>query len=329
MIQPLTAKEEDMTAPNSPSSIETIDCHYLEAHRAAAYLLNEGDRAAFIDNNTAHAVPHLMAALERRSIPPENVDYAVITHVHLDHAGGSAALLKACPNAVLLAHPKAARHAIEPSRLVQGAKAVYGETLFAKLYGTVEGVDPGRVHVVADGERLVWAGRELRFLHTLGHATHHICIHDMESNSIFTGDSFGLTRSALSRPGAPFQICTSSPTDFDAEEARKTARRIVETGADRAYVSHYGPVENMAAAEEQLVRSVDFSEAIMREGLESGLEKEALQSLCEARLREETETHLRYCGVADLEVDLRWLEGDIRINAQGLAYAVTRMRGRS
>ena len=71
-----------------------------------------GDRAAFVDNNTNHAVPRLLAALEARGIPPESVDYAIVTHVHLDHCGGTAELLKHCPNATVLAHPKTVRRAV-------------------------------------------------------------------------------------------------------------------------------------------------------------------------------------------------------------------------
>src|SRR5207249_2808378 len=85
----------------------TVDCHYIEPGKAAAYLLVEGDRAAFIDNNTTHAVPLLLQALEDHGLSPEQVDYLIVTHIHLDHAGATAEMAEYCPNAMVLAHPKA------------------------------------------------------------------------------------------------------------------------------------------------------------------------------------------------------------------------------
>ena len=90
--------------------IHTIDCNYLDRPRfAAAYLLVDGDEAAFVDNNTNHAVPDLLDALSRTGLSPGQVRYLIVTHVHLDHAGGTSALAAACPNATVLAHPRAAR----------------------------------------------------------------------------------------------------------------------------------------------------------------------------------------------------------------------------
>src|SRR5690606_33155614 len=109
------------------------------------YLLIDGDEAAFVETNTSLAVPRMLDALAAQHLAPEQVRWVIITHVHLDHAGGASALLQACPNATLLAHPRAARHAIDPSRLVQSATSVYGAERFARLYGTIEPVEATRV----------------------------------------------------------------------------------------------------------------------------------------------------------------------------------------
>ena len=104
----------------------------------------------------------------------EAVRYIIITHAHLDHAGGAAALMAQCPNAQLIAHPRAARHLISPERLVASAKGIYGEVRFAELYGEIVGLDASRVVTVEDDEVMRWGLRELRFMHTRGHANHHI-----------------------------------------------------------------------------------------------------------------------------------------------------------
>ena len=126
----------------------TIDTQYLFPKFAAAYLVTEPDRAFFIENNTTRSIPTLLQTLHRSGFRNEQVEYVIVTHVHLDHAGGTSALMKACPHAVLLAHPRAAPHMIDPSRLVQSARQVYGDQEFEKLYGQIDPVDPKRVRVV-------------------------------------------------------------------------------------------------------------------------------------------------------------------------------------
>jgi glyoxylase-like metal-dependent hydrolase (beta-lactamase superfamily II) len=100
----------------------TIDCDYVMPQLAASFLREEKGEVAFIEANTSIALPKLLAALKRERFSPEQVKYVIVTHVHLDHAGGASALMEACPNATLLAHPRAARHLIDPTRLVASAK---------------------------------------------------------------------------------------------------------------------------------------------------------------------------------------------------------------
>src|SRR5690242_7173105 len=119
-------------------SIDTIDCHYVMPNFAAAYLLADQGKAAFVDNNTTHSVPTLMNALKQRGLEPKDVQFIMVTHVHLDHAGGTSALATLCPNAVVLAHPRAAPHLIDPRKLVSSARAVYGDAIFDQLYGKID-----------------------------------------------------------------------------------------------------------------------------------------------------------------------------------------------
>lgn len=309
-----------------PSSIITVDSLYDRPERAAVFLVVEGDRAAFVDNNTTLAIPHLLAALAARGMTPDQVDYAIVTHVHLDHAGGTAELIKHCPNATVLAHPKAARHLIDPSRIVAGATAVYGEEAFAQRYGVIDPVPEERVRSMEDGETLVWGRRTFTFLHTKGHASHHFCIHDSGDNALFAGDAFGLSRMSSMRPGPAFTVCTSSPPEFDAEEARISVRRILDTGADWVYLTHYGYFDDLNARADELLRSIDDLERIAREGAASGLYGKALQDFCKERIVRAFDAHLRTCGVLDPEADMAWLAEDIGLNAMGLGIYAERLR---
>ncbi|NBB91830.1 MAG: MBL fold metallo-hydrolase [Gammaproteobacteria bacterium] len=307
--------------------IHTIDTHYLgRAEVAAAYLIVEGDRAAFVDNNTNDAVPRLLAALEEQGLAPEQVEYLIITHVHLDHAGGTSKLARACPNATVLAHPRAAPHVIDPSKLVASASAVYGEEEFERLYGTIEPVPEDRVRVMDDEETLRFGSRELRFLHTRGHANHHFCIADSASGAIFAGDAFGLAYPALQGEGT-FAFPSTSPTDFEPELARESVRRLVDENPGCIYVTHFGAVTDIETAAEQLIRHLGFAERLRDDAQASDLPDEELEAYCRPRLYDYV------AGLLDGHGNLGrnehvWahLKLDLDINAQGIAFAANKRR---
>ncbi|MEO1338497.1 MAG: MBL fold metallo-hydrolase, partial [Myxococcota bacterium] len=233
--------------------ITTIDCEYLDRPQfAAAYLITDGTQAAFVDNCTSRNVPQMLEALRGRGLSTDAVDYVIITHVHLDHAGGTSALLQACPNAKVVAHPRAARHVIDPSKLVSSASAVYGEDEFKRLYGKIEPIAESRVQIMEDEQTLPFGRSRLRFLHTRGHANHHFCIVDESSQSIFTGDAFGLHYPRLQTPGQ-FAFPSTSPTDFDGPLARDAVQRIVDAKPKRVFPTHFGEVTAVDTAGRQLL----------------------------------------------------------------------------
>ncbi len=309
------------------NGVHTIDTHYLgRAEFAAVYLLVEQDSAAFIDNNTNASVPRLLAALAGQGLGPEQVEYLIITHVHLDHAGGTSALARACPNATILAHPRAAPHIIDPARLIASASAVYGPDEFERLYGHIEAVPAERVRVMDDEETLRFGRRELRFMHTRGHANHHFCIGDSGSGAIFTGDAFGLVYPALQGAGT-FAFPSTSPTDFEPELARDSVRRLVEARPSCLYPTHYGAVTDIDTAAGQLIRHLDFAERLRDEAEASDLADEALEGYCRARLVD------YFSGLLDAQGELGrdpavWslIKLDIDLNAQGIAFAANKRR---
>lgn len=310
------------------NSIVTIDCQYVMPRFAAAYLMVEGSEAAFIDNNTTHSVPLLLAALKQQGLSPEQVKYVIITHVHLDHAGGSSALMKACPHATLLAHPRAAPHMIDPEKLVRSAKLVYGEVPFREMYGEIEPISAARVRQMGDGEVLRFGSRELTFLHTRGHANHHFCIFDSLTESIFTGDAFGLCYPDLQKHGF-FIFPSSSPTDFDPEEARKAIDRIVATGAKRAYLTHFGGVEDLAGGARRLLAYLDHVQPLFQEVSGTALGDTDTSEL-ETKARELISSYfegvLKSLGWKDTSKVLEILKMDIELNAAGMIFAAQKKR---
>lgn len=307
--------------------IHTIDCHYLDRPRfAAAYMITEGDEAAFVDNNTAHAVPRMLAALADTGLSPEQVRYLIVTHVHLDHAGGTSALMAACPNATVLVHPRAARHITDPAKLVASATAVYGAERFERLYGEIVPVPEDRVREMQDDERLTFGRRTLTFLHTRGHANHHFCVADDRSGAVFTGDAFGLHYPDLQGPGT-FAFPSTSPTDFDPDLARQAIRRILGLAPKAVFPTHYGAVTDISESAGQLFRHLNFAETLMRDARDSDLPDEELTGYIEPRLRD------YFTGLFDQHGPLgatpsAWdlVNLDIELNAQGIAIAANKER---
>jgi glyoxylase-like metal-dependent hydrolase (beta-lactamase superfamily II) len=312
-------------------SVFTIDCDYVFPRFAASYLVVEGDHALFVENNTAHSVPRLLHELKVQGLKPDQVRYLIITHVHLDHAGGSEALMKACPNATLLAHPRAAPHMIDPSKLVASARQVYGDQEFARLYGSIGPIDSQRVRAMEDGEELRFGSKTLRFMHTRGHANHHFCVLVSGSQgpeSIYTGDSFGLAYPDLQQHGL-FVFPSTSPTDFDPVEARKSIDRIASSGAKRAYLTHFGAVDEIQAAARQLRDYLNELEPIYLNWIHSSEgERPDAELVVEANQRIRSYLERKYREKGGVPDSRFWelLKMDIELNASGMVFAAKKKR---
>lgn len=303
----------------------TVDCDIHPAF-TAAYLRVAGDECAFVETHTAHAVPRLLAALEARGKRREDVRWIVVTHAHLDHAAGASALVSACPNATLLAHPRAARHLIDPSKLVASATSVYGPERFAKLYGRIDPIPAERVRALEDGETFELGGATLRVHHTAGHAKHHFVVEDPALETVYTGDTFGLVYPALQKGGKRFALASTSPTDFDAAEARKSIAKVLSLGARAACLTHYDEVRDLDEVAAQVGAWVDRSEAWLEEGAKSERTLAEIEADIAAKIRGALEGDATKRGVSFDDADWKLLELDIMLNAQGVAFVADRKR---
>src|SRR6185295_7964859 len=173
--------------------ITAVDTEYVRPQMDASHVVVAGTVAAIVDTGPNTAVPLILAALTELGVAPEAVDILFLTHVHLDHAGGAGALMRALPNATAIVHPRGAPHMIDPGKLIAGTRAVYGDELYSKLYGEILPIATERLKIAQDGARFDLAGRSFECVHTPGHALHHMAIVDHGTNSIFTGDTFGLS----------------------------------------------------------------------------------------------------------------------------------------
>ena len=296
--------------------IHTIDTGFVRPQFDAAYLLVERGRAAFIDCGTNHAVPRLLAALDEVGLSPAAVDWLILTHVHLDHAGGAGELIARLPNARLLVHPRGARHMIDPAQLWAGASAVYGEAVMEQTYGRLRPIAAERVVEAADGHVVELAGRALRCLDTPGHARHHLCVFDARANVCFTVDTFGLSYREFDSANGPFILPTTSPVQFDPVALHASIDRLIALQPTAMYLTHFGRVEDVVRLAADLHAQIDAMVALVRAAAGQPDRHAALMASLTDLYAERAQAHGWTRG---REALCQLLAMDIELNAQGLA----------
>lgn len=300
-----------------PDGITAVDTEYLHPGHAAAHLIEQGGRAAFVDVGTNDSVPYLLAALRSLSLAPEDVDYVLLTHVHLDHAGGAGRLMRELPNALCVVHPRGAPHMIDPSRLSAGAEAVYGRERFARLYGRIEPIAAERVRRTQDAERLSLAGRTFDVLHTPGHALHHQVFVDRAHRCIFTGDTFGISYRELDSPAGAFITPTTTPTQFDPDQMCASIERLLACAPEALYLMHYSRVTDVPRLGAALLSQVRELERIARRNAGAADRAGAIRAELWALWRSLAERH--GCAVSESRL-AELLAGDLELNTQGLVH---------
>jgi glyoxylase-like metal-dependent hydrolase (beta-lactamase superfamily II) len=219
-------------------------------HVTAGYLL-DAPRPALVETGPAQGIEHLLAGLRTLGMDPGELAHVVLTHIHLDHAGGAGDVAAAFPGARIVVSEVGARHLNDPTRLNAAARQVYGD-LHDTVYGDCTPIAAERIVAVGDGDVIdLGGGRELHLQYAPGHAKHHIGVYDTGTGALFSGDSVGVRL-----PGMPVLRPATPPTDFHLDAALATLERYRRTEPNRVYLAHYGPVdppdEALAQAEERL-----------------------------------------------------------------------------
>lgn len=298
--------------------IHAVDSGYIRPQLAAVHLIVERGRVAVVDTASNACVPRVSEALLALGLSPASVDYVFLTHVHLDHAGGAGAMMRAFPDARLIVHPRGARHMADPTKLFAAVQEVYGAEEAHRLYGDPLPIPVDRIQEAGDDFSFDLAGRTLVCLDTPGHARHHLCLLDSRSGCLFTGDIFGMSFRELDVDGRPSIIPTSSPTQFEPDVMHASVDRILAHRPPAVYLTHFAEVRDVARLGEDLHRLIDAHVAVAERERDSGPERSAriqdgLWALMDA---EAARQGWRLPPAQWREV----LRSDIEINAQGLDY---------
>ena len=301
---------------NVAKGIDVVDSGYYSKDFASIYLLSQNNKVAIIETGTNYSVPVVENALIQKGLSFSNVSYVIPTHVHLDHAGGAGELMRQCQNASLIVHPRGARHMIDPSKLIAGAMAVYGEEKFKEYYGEIIPIDANRVIEAGDNFILDFDGRELRFIDTPGHARHHFCVWDKSTKSMFTGDTFGVSYRDLDCGGEIYILPSTSPVQFDPEALVRSINRIMEFKPERVCLTHFSAIKPTQKIVKELTESIHFVSdlAIKYVG------KNDAESIIYRKMMDYFLKGLNEIGMSDTNFAEERLSLDVKINAQGLIY---------
>lgn len=214
----------------------------------SSYLIRSS-KPCLVETGTARSAPVVIDQLARLGIGPEDLGTIVVTHIHLDHAGGVGDLAEAFPNAQVVVQERGARHLADPSRLVASAHRVFGEAM-DRLFGDLRPTEAARIVSIAEqGTVDLGDGRQLIAFHNPGHASHHIGLVDSATGDLYTGDAAGVyvPETKDVRPSTP-------PPDFDLDLTLSSLQAMRDVGPTRLLFSHFGPVTEI---DETLDASVD------------------------------------------------------------------------
>lgn len=291
-----------------------IDALYTAPSIACCYLLGDGEEFAMIETGTARSVDNILATLASVGIAREQLRYVIPTHVHLDHAGAAGQLMQHFPRAELLIHPRGARHMIDPDRLVASSVMVYGAELFDTLYGNILPIDESRVRQLEDHSSLRVGKRALQVRHTRGHADHHFCLYDEDTEGWFSGDMFGVSYQRQRFNAGAFVMPATTPTQFDPTLYAESIDLLVDAKPRAFYLTHYGELAFEREQAEMLKRQLHAYHDLGASGVGEAGE-------LESQVMEITRNELAKLVADDIVArEASALAMDARLNAQGIAH---------
>lgn len=297
--------------------IYCVDTGFVREHFDASYMVLNGDEVAFIDVGTNYSVPRFLNTLDELGLSTQQVKYIVLTHVHLDHAGGAGEMMRVCEQAQLLVHPRGARHMIDPSALRAGAVGVYGEEIVEQSYGQLLPIAADRVVEVGEGHQIQLGKRVLHCLDTPGHAKHHIAIWDPLSRGVFTGDTFGLSYREFDTDQGAFIMPTTTPIQFDPEALKDSVSRISALKPDCLFPTHFSRINGVERLKDLFLEQLDEI-VVLAKQLKTDPKRHDLLKDGMARIHI---NHLKTmnCKLSPAEIT-EFLKIDLELNALGIAH---------
>ena len=284
--------------------------HFAREGHGAAYIVR-GTVVAVVETGFSYSAERVLRALQELGVPPEDVGYIMVTHIHLDHAGGAGPLSEACQGATVVAHERGAKHLIKPSYLIKSVKEATGP-MFPR-YGEAVPIPASRVLAAGGGELIsLGGGFKLEAIATPGHAPHHLCFFEHRTGALFTGDAAGIYWPEMER-----LLPTTPPPSFDLEQSLESLSHLRELGARTLLYTHFGPHGEPAAMLHRYAELLQDWVGEVRDLKRKLEEDEAVKE----RLVE------RYLPVFEGYYEQEIIAHEIRMNAQGVLRYLGRCGG--
>jgi glyoxylase-like metal-dependent hydrolase (beta-lactamase superfamily II) len=283
-----------------------LDTNWLGRPRSiAAVLLESGGHRAIIDPGPASTLPTLRQRLESRGIGVADLNAILLTHIHLDHAGATGALIKENPNIEVYVHKAGMLHMADPSKLLASAERLWPGEL-GHLFGETLPVPFGNLRMLKGEETLSLGSRNLEVVFTPGHASHHVSYFDSSDGTAFVGDTTG-----FHIEGEPYAVPLAPPPDIDVEIWNASLDAIAARAPARLFLTHFGysndPAAHIAEYRKNLQRWAALSADILRSSPDQQAALEAFISAASAEIKKrvsasEAEHYIFNCGL-----NLTWL----------------------
>jgi glyoxylase-like metal-dependent hydrolase (beta-lactamase superfamily II) len=297
--------------------ITTLDDHWMGRPRSIGTALLESDgHHAIVDPGPGSTLNTLRKELRARGVSVRDLDAILLTHIHLDHAGASGALVRENPRVVVYVHKLGAPHMVDPSKLLASAARLWPDNL-GELFGEAVPVPESNLRILEGRETITFGSRKIEVAYTPGHAAHHVSYFENVEGVAFVGDTTGICIE-----GQSYVMPATPPPDIDLPLWDSSFARILERKPERLFLTHFGFSENPAAHIAQFRERLHGWMETTQRILQTATSDEQAMDCFLATMRAEIGEHLpaeeveQYVATAGLKLSFLGLARHARKRAQ-------------